>query len=76
MLQHKNEFDLKYPIERGVVQDFESLEKIYDHIFEELNIDKKAASVLISDSPLNTKDNKVKLSQLMFEEFKVSEGFM
>ena len=44
---------------------------LWKHIFKELNIDSKNASVLLTDSPLNTKENKMRMADIMFEELKV-----
>jgi actin len=46
---------------------------LWEHIFEnELMIDPKSINVLISDSPLNTKENKVEIASVLFEKFKVN----
>jgi actin len=36
-----------------------------------LNIDPKNANVLLTDSPLNTKENKQEIARIMFETFRV-----
>lgn len=67
-----NDGILKLPIERGIIDDFESMIKIWDHIFDkELNVDPKDLNVLITDSPMNSKENKRDIAKYMFENFKV-----
>lgn len=46
--------------------------KLWEHIFEsELNLEPKNMHVLMTDSPLNSKENKQKMAEIMFEQFKV-----
>lgn len=64
--------DLHFPIKRGIIEDFDHMQKLWEHIFvNELNLDPKNMDVLITDSPMNTKENKQKIAKIMFEEFKV-----
>ena len=44
---------------------------LWKHIFDELNLDPKNVNVLLTDSPLNSKENKKKMTQIMFEHFRV-----
>ena len=69
-----NEGELHFPIQRGIIEDFDSMIKIWDHIFDkELNVDPKDLSVLITDSPMNSKENKKNIAKHMFENFKVGQ---
>ena len=48
------------------------MENLWEYIFEhELNLDPKNMNVLLTDSPLNSKENKQEIAQIMFETFKV-----
>jgi actin len=48
------------------------MKNLWEHIFEnELNLDPKNMDILITDSPMNTKENKQQIAKIMFEEFKV-----
>ena len=63
---------LHYPIQRGVITDFDHIEKLLEHVFrDELNLDLQKMHVLMTDSPTNPKENKMKISEIMFETFKV-----
>jgi actin len=44
---------------------------LWKHIFDELNLDPKNVNVLLTDSPNNTKESKQKITQIMFEHFRV-----
>ena len=57
---------------RGIIEDFDHMENLWQHIFEhELNLEPKNMNILLTDSPLNTKENKQMIAQIMFEKFKV-----
>lgn len=47
------------------------MQLIWRHIFDELNLETKNVNLLMTDSPFNTKDNRQRMAEIMFEEFKV-----
>ena len=57
---------LKYPIERGVVTNWDDMEKIWQHIFyNELRVPPDEYSVLLSEVPLNSKANREKMAHVI-----------
>tara|TARA_B110001450_G_C17381697_1_gene383996 strand:+ start:138 stop:290 length:153 start_codon:yes stop_codon:yes gene_type:complete len=49
---------LSEPIVRGQIEDWDSMEKMWSHIFDELNLETKNVNVLMTDSPFNKKENR------------------
>merc|ERR1712126_433757 len=61
---------LKYPIEHGIVTNWDDMEKVWHHTFNnELRISPDESPHLHSEAPLNPKSNREKLVQIVFETF-------
>ena len=62
--------DLKSPIQHGIVVDWDDMEKIWDHVFyKELKVSPENQHVLLTEPPLNPKQDKERTAQIMFETF-------
>lgn len=69
--------DLKYPIKKGRIEDFDTMKKIWNHIFyNELLAEAKSHPVIVSESPYAPYEDKLKMAQVLFEELNVENLYM
>ena len=78
LIQHsKNSYEnkigiLKYPIQRGVINDWGCMEEIWNFTLkDELAVDPEECYTLLSESSLASDADREKMGEIMFETFKV-----
>jgi len=69
--QSKREIlNLEYPIEHGIVTNWDGVEKIWHHVcYNELRVAPEEHPFLVTEKPLNPKLNREKMVNLLFEKF-------
>lgn len=74
----KGILNLRYPIESGIVGDWEDMERVWHHtLYNELRlIPSEVQGVLITEAPRNPKQNREKMVQVMFETFEVNNVYV
>ncbi|XP_072043843.1 actin, cytoplasmic 3-like isoform X1 [Amphiura filiformis] len=68
---------LKYPIEHGIVTDWDAMEKIWHYaLHDKLKVNTEETPVLMTEAPFNPKANKEKMAQILFETFNVPSMYV
>ncbi|KAK6786283.1 hypothetical protein RDI58_014808 [Solanum bulbocastanum] len=70
-------FGLKYPIEHGMVKNWDHIEKIWHYIFyNEVCVAPDVHPILLTEVPLNPKVNWEKMTEIMLEKFSVPSMYV
>ena len=62
-------------MEHGVVQNWEDMEAVWRHVFEELKVNPREHPVLLTEPPNNPIGNRIRTAQIFFENFQVPKLF-
>lgn len=61
-----------YPLEHGIVNNWDDMELIWYHAFyNEMRLEPSEHPVMLTEAPLNPKQNREKMTQIFFETFEV-----
>jgi len=84
-MQKRGVLVLKYPLEHGVIQNWDDMEKIWKHTFDnELRVvvgaedeaEEDVAGVMLTEAPMNPKENRERMTQIMFETFQARRFYV
>eukprot|EP01062_Namystynia_karyoxenos_P041632 TRINITY_DN3034_c2_g1_i1.p1 TRINITY_DN3034_c2_g1~~TRINITY_DN3034_c2_g1_i1.p1 ORF type:complete len:415 (+),score=157.01 TRINITY_DN3034_c2_g1_i1:85-1245(+) len=64
-------YRLKYPVAHGIVTNWDDMELVWKHAFEELEVEPTDQACLITEAPLNPKRNREKMLEILFGSFAV-----
>jgi actin-related protein 2 len=69
--QLRHMLELSYPMENGMVRNWDEMTHIWDYTFGEskLNIDPKECKILLTEPPMNPTKNREKMIEMMFEKY-------
>ncbi|CAH1379766.1 unnamed protein product [Tenebrio molitor] len=76
--EHRGLLAIKYPMEHGIVTDWNDMEKIWTYIYskDQLSIFSEEHPVLLTEAPLNPRPNREKAAEILFESFNVPALFI
>ena len=68
---------ISYPLEHGIVKDWDGFKKLLEFAFTEcLRVDPAKHPVLMTEPPLNPRDCREKIAEILFEEFRVPKLYV
>ena len=75
--EKKGVLKLECPIQRGLIQNWDDMEKVWNHtIYQEMKTTPEEQAILLSEPPLNPKENREKTTEIMFEAFHVPSLYL
>ncbi|XP_028857961.1 uncharacterized protein LOC114802958 isoform X2 [Denticeps clupeoides] len=60
---------LKHPMKNGIVQNWDEMERIWHHAFQQLNAEPDEHPVMLTEAAMNPRENRQRMVELMFEAF-------
>lgn len=71
--EHRGLLNIRYPIEHGIVTDWNDMEQIWNFIYSKDQLKALAEDhpVLLTEAPLNPRRNRLKAAEIFFETFNV-----
>jgi len=68
--KHRAMLETSYPVENGIVKDWEGMKHLWDYtFFERMKIEPKDHKILLTEPPMNPKRNQELMLQNMFETY-------
>jgi actin-related protein 2 len=69
--EHRSKLDVKYPMENGVVRNWDDMCHVWDYTFgpQKLDVDPQDCKILLTEPPMNPKSTREKMLQVMFEQY-------
>ncbi|XP_041109652.1 uncharacterized protein LOC121317607 isoform X2 [Polyodon spathula] len=68
---------LKYPMQHGIIQSWDEMEKIWHHTFHhQLCVDPEEHPVLLTEAVLNPQENRRRMVEILFETFHVPLAYV
>ncbi|XP_045915964.1 uncharacterized protein LOC123977384 [Micropterus dolomieu] len=62
---------LKHPIKNGIICNWDEMEKIWHHTFQQLCVDPEDHPVLLTEAAMSPLENRQRMVEIMFESFNV-----
>ena len=75
-LELRNKLTLNNPIEKGNIIDFNDIKEIWKYSCEELRMDIEEHPILMTEKDFNSKKNREKTTQVLFEDLNVPRMFL
>ena len=70
--QHKNTYDLTYPIRHGQIENWDHMERFWQHcMFKYLRCEPEEHCFCLTEPPMNAPENREYTAEIMFETFNV-----
>ncbi len=66
----RHALEVTYPVECGIVRNWEDMEHLWNYTFyEKLKVDPREKKIMLTEAPLNPKENRSKTMEVMLEKY-------
>ena len=69
-------YRIKYPVEHGIVNNWDDMALVWRKAYEELEVEPSNQGILITEAPLNPRKNREKMLEVLFEDFGVPATYV
>ncbi|CAJ0952446.1 unnamed protein product [Ranitomeya imitator] len=76
--EHRGLLSIRYPMEHGIVKDWNDMERIWQYVYskDQLQTFSEEHPVLLTEAPLNPRKNRERAAEVFFETFNVPALFI
>lgn len=71
--KYRRFLDLKYPIENGIIKDWEECYHLWKYGFDEMKVKPSQSTIIVTEPVRNPDENREKIAELLFEKFGFSK---
>mmetsp|Transcript_115239 Transcript_115239/g.358868 ORF Transcript_115239/g.358868 Transcript_115239/m.358868 type:complete len:378 (+) Transcript_115239:62-1195(+) len=76
-ISKKGVLSLSYPLEHGIVKDWNDMEKVWHHtFFDALRVNPEERACVVSEAPMNPRKNRERMVEMLFEKFSVPAAYI
>mmetsp|Transcript_68693 Transcript_68693/g.201081 ORF Transcript_68693/g.201081 Transcript_68693/m.201081 type:complete len:378 (+) Transcript_68693:55-1188(+) len=76
-ISKKGVLALSYPLEHGIVKDWNDMEKVWHHtFFDALRVNPEERAVVVSEAPMNPRKNRERMIEMLFEKFSCPAAYI
>lgn len=63
---------LRYPMEHGIIDHWDDMERVWQYVYtQEISVSSEDHPVLLTEAPLNPRQNRARAAEILFETFNV-----
>lgn len=65
--------ELNHPVSEGIVKDWNDMSLVWGYAFNKMKITPKESSIFMTEAVMNPVKNRVKMAEVVFEEYEFSK---
>lgn len=74
--QLRSSLEVNYPVTNGIIVNWNDMYHLWDYTWERLKIDPKECQIMLTEAPMNPKQNRRKMVETMFEKYGFNRAYV